>query len=164
MLAVCPTCHRKERWTNGVREVLIEGGARQPASSLEREGFDRVFAASQGEVGPIVGACPCGLPLVGEAGAPVGDYLLALPPGELRVSPGGVTLAGEPVDLDALAAKVHVAFPLAVSDGATPTERLFAGSLLTMMLFPVVVWVFAVSVVVVFYSHWASGGGSVGMP
>lgn len=163
----CVSCHRVERWVGDDVEVEIPGGSRRPAFAAPRVAFDALALTLRGEQGPIVGRCPsCEAPLVRlEGDAPSIPWAVPLPDGDLQVADGVVTCQGRPVDLDDAERRVVAAYP--AWDQWSRRDVLANGMLaayLPLIAVPVVVWTMAVGVVIVFYSHWASGGGSVGMP
>ena len=163
----CASCHRVERWQGSEREVLIPGGSRRPARGPEWAAFSAYAAWRRGEGGPLVGTCDaCGQPLVlqrGEA-APC-PFTVAHPDGDLVLGPEAVRCGDTDVALDDAEARIERAFPpFSQWTRGDVVANGFLTGVLPLLVLPMILWVSAVSVVVVFYSHWASGGGSVGMP
>jgi hypothetical protein len=163
----CTTCHREEQWQGDRVEVRVPGGSRRPAVAPERARFEALAASLRDEQGPLVGTCSvCEQPLVLlEGERPVIDLTVPLPDGDVVYEGGRLTCGGQPIDLDEAERRVWAAFP--ATDQWTRQDMVAQGFLtatLPLLAFPVVLWCVAVTVVVVFYRHWATGGGSVGMP
>jgi len=163
----CTCCHRVERWGGAAPEVVVAGGSRRPPRGPEYEAFQAYAAWRRGASGPLVGTCDaCGQPLVLESGEaePV-PWSVAHPDGDLQLGPSGVTCGATEVALDDAERRLEQAYPSwsqwtrgdVVANG-------FLTGVLPLLVLPMLLWASAVSVVIVFYSHWASGGGSVGMP
>jgi len=163
----CASCHRVERWSDGAVHVELPGGSRQPAQGPEATAFAAYAAWKRSEAGPLVGACDgCGQPLVLTEGTaePV-EWVVGHPDGDLLLTPGGVRCGDTDVPLDDAELRVRAAYPAwSQWSRSDVVANGFLTGVLPFLLLPLVLWASAVSVVVVFYSHWASGGGSVGMP
>lgn len=145
----------------------MPGGSRRPAFAGPRVAFGALAATLRGEQGPIVGRCPsCEAPLVRlEGDLPSIPWTVALPDGDLQIADGTITCQGHTVDLDDAERRVVSAYP--AWDQWSRRDVLANGMLTAYLPFiatPILLWMVAATVVVVFYSHWASGGGSVGMP
>lgn len=163
----CASCHRVERWEEGVVHVELPGGSRRPAAAAPRVAFEALAAHLAGEQGPPVGRCSvCGQPLMLVQGeAPVIDWVVPLPDGEVTFSEGRLTCGDQPIGVDEVERRVKAAYP--VWDQWSAQDVAAQGVLmasLPVLVFPAVLWMAAVTVVIAFYSHWAAGGGSVGMP
>jgi len=159
----CPVCHRREHWgADGVRDVLLEGGTRRTEASATRAAFDRLALVAGGDGDGVVGACICGQPLLapleGAHWPQSTPFQLVLDEGELLARGTDVSLDGAAVAWATLTPAVHARFPAVDGVPATLFERLFAGSLLTFMMVPAVLWCVAVFVVFIFYNQFATYG------
>lgn len=150
----CRSCHRHERWGQGYREVVSEGGGRAPTEPSGRAAWRVARASRAGEL-RVVGTCPCGQPLVcgADAGPDPVPVRIALPEGELVLEGGRWSLAGAPIDDATAERRVEAAFPLPPPDRVADA---FAGSVALLVLVPVLVWVSLVGFVVVFLTGLGS--------
>lgn len=126
--------------------MLAEGGARRPSVHPELAAW-RVATSAH-----VVGACPaCGQPLVSDGQGERIPWTVRLPDGE------AVTVQADGTVADRADERVRAAYPtgLQLAD-LRPGLALFQGSLLTLMLGPVVLWVLAVIAVVVFLTHFGT--------
>lgn len=141
--------------------MLAEGGSRRPTVHPELAAWRIVAASLDGAEGVVVGACPaCGQPLVGAAGAERAPWTIHLPKGDPITVAADGTLAAttrEQADLT-----IRAAYPTGfVLSDLAPGLALFQGSLLTLMLAPVLLWVLAVLSVFVFLTHFGNPAPSL---
>ncbi len=143
----CRVCYRTEKWAEGSREVVVEGGGRKPAGHPSLVAWRTVRDALSGETGPVVGACAaCGQPMVAEGQeAAWVDWPLETPDGTLMIR-DGVLPAGS--DIATLDARMEEAWAerLRLAD-IKPGQAMFTGGLMTLLMVPVAVWALAVCVV-----------------
>ncbi len=151
----CPTCHRQEVWTDGVRAVILPGGARRPAEHRELAAYRVVARSRAGDLGPIVGPCPaCGGPLTASAGAalPVVPWRFRLPTGEAQVDAMGTHGAA---DFDDLGAQLEAAY--AARWQVAPGRLAFQLFVIPLALVPVLVWMWSVVFTTWFLSNFFRG-------
>ncbi len=135
--------------------VLAEGGARRPAVHPELAAWRVVRASLHGQDGVVVGPCPaCGQPLVADGPAERAPWTVRVPTGDVVIGADG-QIAG--LSLAQADERVVAAYPTGfVLADVKPGVALFQGSLLTLMLFPLLVWVAAAFIVVLFLANFGS--------
>ena len=149
----CPSCHRRERWDNGQREVESPGGARVPAGHPELAAWRTLRAALQGESAPVVGRCPaCDQPMIGEATAV--PWTIHTPEGDLVVD--GV-LTGPKGKMTVDEANFWVEEQLRERIEVKPGLWLFQASVMSTMLVPIGLWVFALVCFLTFIVNFGRG-------
>lgn len=156
----CRSCHRLETWVAGTPpEVRTVGGLRRPTIHPQRAAFEVIAASLRGEPVRVVGTCAaCGQPLVAPAGSsiPSVPWSLALPGGgSLVVEPGaGLQGPSGPLSLDEAEALIDGAYPTGWSwrgAGRRAPVALFQGTVLTLMLGPLLAFLLGVSVLSIFF-------------
>lgn len=117
-VVACSTCHRRERWGPGsyggtAREVLVEGGSRQPVGSAEEARARAALAAVRGDRGAVVGDCPaCGQPLhLVEGTLPWADVSVETDAGVLRFGDDGIHGPSGPLAAEEAEALIDQRFP-----------------------------------------------------
>lgn len=152
----CHVCHREERWTAGAAgpsvDVILEGGGRRPAIDPQWQRGRTALQSVQGEIGPVVGMCEaCGQLLVAEGameGVPSMLVRIDTPQGALlidRDSVEGPTGPLTPIQAEAFLAGQYKP-PMLEGMG----QQVMAAALLTGLIGPFLVWVFAVIAVTTF--------------
>lgn len=116
----CPTCHRRETWSGPDDTVQQPGGSRRPSEHPEIVAWKILKRSRAGELGPMVGPCPvCGLPMVGDPGAPTPSlaWTLNLPDGPVRVEHDALHGAPDEAALEARLEKAY-GWKLEIKPGA----------------------------------------------
>ncbi len=167
----CRSCHRLEIWIGGVAaEVRTEGGLRLPAVHPQRAAFAQVTSWLRGEPSRVVGTCSaCGQPLVASASAdlPGVGWQITLPVGTISVAADG-TMQGPcgPVSLLEADELIERSYPSGWSWRTwrtwRPLEAAFRGTVLTLMLGPVIALLIAIASLSIFFQ--ALAGQLVGGP
>ena len=157
----CKLCHRVELWSaEGSRAVEVVGGRRRiPAP--ERATFEVLAGSVEGELGPVVAACPaCAGPMIADGAAKRIPWTIETPRGPIVFGASGTVASPEGPSLDAARALIGELYPRP-RDPLAPVTSAFGGSLVLMMLAPVSVWLMAVFFVVLFLTRV---GTSVPLP
>lgn len=154
MIATCSTCFRRERRDEGAVHVEVEGLVRKPSVHPVLAAWRSIRDARR-DGRAIVGACPCGQPLLADAG-PIAPWTLALPGGDVQI---GEAITGPDGPLDELAVDRLVEAAYAEPWRIRPLQGAFEGVLLSALIGPVLLWVFAVGAVVLFLIRFASPVG-----
>jgi hypothetical protein len=145
------SCHRVEAWDAAGHHVRVPGGQRRPVEHPQLAAWRVVARSLAGELGPIVGECAgCGLPLTAEPGSdlPGWSWQFDLPEGPVTVLDGRFVPPTD--DLGGRLERLHRR-----GWNIRPATWLFQGSLMTLMLAPLALWVFAVVYVSFFLvNYW----------
>jgi len=149
----CTCCHRVEIWGQDAREVLAEGGLRVPAPNATIAAY-RAIVAVQETGHTVVGRCPmCEQPMVSdEPTATAIEWPLHMDDGDvlnLQTAP----LATD-TSLETLDARLEQWEEALKRSHATVASRIFEGSLLGVMIIPVLCWLFAVGMVLLYLNHF----------
>jgi hypothetical protein len=134
----CPTCHRREAWSDGERRVLQEGGRRRAPDHPDLAAWRVIARSRAGELGPVVARCPaCGSPMVASRGAalPAVHWHFDLPEGPVDLP----TDQDAPPELGARLETLHR--PRWVF---APGRTLFTGCLISALLGPFLAWLFSI--------------------
>jgi hypothetical protein len=149
----CPSCHRRERWTDGLHEVESPGGARRPTVHPELAAWRTVLAARRGQTDPVVGRCAgCEQPMIGPAEAV--PWTIHTPQGALVVD--GV-ISGPKGEMSLGDADFWVEEQLREQLEIRPALWLFQATVLSTMVVPFLLWVTAMVCFMTFILNYGRG-------
>ncbi len=150
---LCPSCHRRERWEDNDRSVESPGGARLPTVHPELAAWRTVLAAYRGETEPVVAACSeCHQPMIGPE--PAIPWTIRTPQGDLLVAGD---LSGPDGPMSEADADFWVEEQLREKLDAKPGLWLFQASVLSTMLVPMALWIFAIVCFFTFVLRFGKG-------
>ena len=156
MRVTCTCCHRVETWHPSEREVVVEGGLRVPHPNATIAAYYAIKAVQTQPGRRVVAACPsCEQPMVTDnpAAAPM-DWPLTLPDGSSFNLQTLHLVAEDDPALAALDEQIQ-SWERALTRSQTSfSSRIFQGSLLGVMLFPVFCWLLAVGMVILYLNHF----------
>jgi hypothetical protein len=145
MIVRCRCCHRSERRSDGSAVVLAEGGARR-SEDPDRDAFLALAASAEGETGPVVARCPaCGGPMVSDDPAATRiAWTLPTPQGPIVFGADGSVRP----PLEVARRMADQTWP--PDQDRDPSGGVLQSAFVFTMVAPVVVWLGALSFVVLF--------------
>lgn len=154
MKVVCRSCYREERWGES-HEVILEGGSRKPALHPTVMAWNTLRQAHEDGL-VAVGTCVCGQPLIGQG--PRIPWTLTLPDGTVEI---GETLQSSrgPQTPEQVSAWLESHYRPRLLDDVDPTQTAMQLVLMTPLLAPFLLWLFTMSLVVMFLYMFAQPPG-----
>ena len=153
MIIRCLSCHRRERLEEGHRLVESPGGSRRPTMHPELAAWRTLRAGRAGETDPVVDRCTaCQQPMIGPGKAI--PWTIHTPEGDVEVA-DALTGPKGPMTLDE--ADFWIEEQLRERLEIKPGLFLFQASVLSTMLVPLALWVFAVICFFTFVIRFGNG-------
>jgi len=142
----CPSCHRLEEWQTDERTVCIEGGSRQPVGHPVLAAWKTLLSArSHGQV--VVARCPCGQPMLASTGTAI-PWTLHTVEGEFQVDGTAQSGPNGPLSDSELSTLLEKRYGWKLE--LKPFQALFTSTMMLSILAPAILWVIALSIVIVF--------------
>jgi hypothetical protein len=144
-----------EIWGQDGREVQAEGGLRVPAPNETIAAY-RAIVALQETGQTVVGRCPmCGQPMVtDDPTANAIEWPLDMGDGDVITLQTAPLTTDTGTPLETLDARLEQWEKALARSNATVASRIFEGSLLSVMIIPVLCWLLAVGMVILYLNHF----------